>query len=98
MNLTTFFARTTEPRGIAVMLVLEAFKTPKAHMVAIEGYGISLFAQRDFLIILPCSPTHLIPLRFNSSHEHSGLRALNDVAVCWRLDDQSLARTQENSI
>jgi hypothetical protein len=42
MNLTTFSARTTEPRGIAVMLVLEAFKTPKAHMVAIEGYGISL--------------------------------------------------------
>jgi hypothetical protein len=42
VNLTTFFARTTEPRGIAVMLVLEAFKTPKAHMVAIEGYGISL--------------------------------------------------------
>jgi hypothetical protein len=45
MNLTTFFASrgfTIEAKVVAVMLILEGFGSPKAHMVAIEGYGISL--------------------------------------------------------
>jgi len=39
------FARrgfTIETKVVAVMLILEGFETPNAHMVAIEGYGISL--------------------------------------------------------
>ncbi len=82
--------RHAHPRGVS--------KLPMPIWLLLKDTGLAYRTARfsDHPPLAP--PTHLTPLRFNSSHEHSGLPAMNDVAVCWRFDDQRLARTQESSI
>jgi hypothetical protein len=69
-----------------------------AELLTISHPGLPCSTARSSDHPPACFPIHLTPFGSHMSDEHAGLPAMNDVAVCRRIDDQGLAFTRKISI